>query len=137
MQLQMAELKSAPMKTKYRGMALRVLFVTRKCALSCCGRLGESRVTKGTVSPAKPIGRGGTSAVHAGILTHEASEEASVSSYTRVATCILSSHAARQLYKKRTVFNIKSSGDRGLTRTCRYTPRCGTSGTIIGQAYTE
>ena len=50
------------MNMKYRGAALSVLFVTRKCALSCCGRLGESRVTKGTVSPPKSIGRGGTSA---------------------------------------------------------------------------
>lgn len=57
--------RSAPMKMKYRGAALSVLFVTRKCALSCCGRVGESKVTKGTVSPPNPAGKGGTSAMHA------------------------------------------------------------------------
>ena len=63
------EAPGAPMKMKYRGMALKVLFVSRKCSLSCCGRLGESKVIPGTVTPPKPTGKGGTSAGCSPILT--------------------------------------------------------------------
>ena len=49
------------MKMKYSGFALRVLFVARKCMLSCWGRVG-ARTVVGTVRFAKPTGSGGTSA---------------------------------------------------------------------------
>ena len=87
------------MKMKYSGVALSVLFVTRKCALSCCGRVGESRVTKGTVSPPKPTGRGGTSAQYSRISICTGVETAIPACAQQHVLCLLARQAGSEWRK--------------------------------------
>ena len=118
------------MKMKYSGVALSVLLVTRKCALSCCGRVGESNVTKGTVNPPKPIGRGGTSARHGRKLAYERGSLLFLDVHSSM--CFASCHAEPATDGR---YRYHASTDvAGQTHTCRCTPRCGAPSTIVSQA---